>query len=136
MNKLCRRLQTLTLIQGGGIGWNGATTCASGLKCEKINDYYFQCIPGTGGSDPDPEPTQPTTPSPTGGSNTGTGLDGKFKAKGKLYFGTEIDHYHLSNNALITIVKREFGQVTPENSMKWDALERKSFRFMIQELNI
>ncbi|KAH7245508.1 family F xylanase [Fusarium tricinctum] len=117
--------------QCGGIGWNGATTCASGLKCEKINDYYFQCIPGTGGSDPDPEPTQPTTPSPTGGSNAGTGLDGKFKAKGKLYFGTEIDHYHLNNNPLITIVKREFGQVTPENSMKWDAIEpsRNSFSF-------
>jgi endo-1,4-beta-xylanase len=117
--------------QCGGSGWNGATTCASGLKCEKINDFYFQCIPGTGGSNPDPEPTQPTTPAPTGGNSAATGLDGKFKAKGKLYFGTEIDHYHLNNNPLITIVKREFGQVTPENSMKWDAIEpsRNQFSF-------
>ena len=52
---------------GGGIGWSGATTCVSGKikdsddprgyiltrssttghTCNKINDYYFQCVPGT-----------------------------------------------------------------------------------------
>ncbi|KAF8427727.1 cellobiohydrolase II [Tirmania nivea] len=33
--------------QCGGIGWTGATTCASGSVCTKQNDYYFQCLPGT-----------------------------------------------------------------------------------------
>lgn len=54
-----------------------------------------------------------------------SGLNAKFKAKGKQYFGTEMDQYHLNNNALTTIVKNDFGQVTCENSMKWDATERE-----------
>ncbi|KAL4727994.1 hypothetical protein ACLX1H_004701 [Fusarium chlamydosporum] len=114
--------------QCGGQGWSGSKTCQSGLTCEKINDYYYQCVPGSGGTTPT-EPEQP--PSNGGGNNAATGLDGKFKAKGKLYFGTEIDHYHLNNNPLMTIVKREFGQVTAENSMKWDAIEpsRNQFTF-------
>ncbi|KAI0410071.1 PHB depolymerase family esterase [Xylaria palmicola] len=30
--------------QCGGIGWNGATTCASPYTCQKLNDYYSQCL--------------------------------------------------------------------------------------------
>ncbi|WYZ39776.1 hypothetical protein EsH8_IV_000117 [Colletotrichum jinshuiense] len=30
--------------QCGGIGFTGATTCQSGLTCQKQNDYYSQCI--------------------------------------------------------------------------------------------
>ncbi|GKT49818.1 endo-1,4-beta-xylanase 1 [Colletotrichum spaethianum] len=30
--------------QCGGIGFTGATTCQTGLTCEKQNDYYSQCI--------------------------------------------------------------------------------------------
>ncbi|KAJ4012529.1 hypothetical protein NW752_008227 [Fusarium irregulare] len=113
--------------QCGGIDWNGAKTCQSGLKCEKINDYYYQCVPGSGGSDP--TPTEPEQPPTNGGGNAATGLDAKIRAKGKIYFGTEIDHYHLNNNPLTTIVKREFGQVTHENSMKWDAIEPSRGQF-------
>lgn len=81
-------------------------------------------MPGSG--NPPPVTTTGSTPTPTGGgSSGGSGLHNKFKAKGKLYFGTEIDHYHLNNNALTTIVKNSFGQVTHENSLKWDATERK-----------
>jgi hypothetical protein len=90
--------------------------------------WYSQCIPGSGGGNP--TTTRGTTPTtttrgttPTSGSG-GSGLHNKFKAKGKLFFGTEIDHYHLNNNPLTTIVKNSFGQVTNENSMKWDAIER------------
>ncbi|CZT11517.1 hypothetical protein WAI453_004578 [Rhynchosporium graminicola] len=59
------------------------------------------------------------------------GLDSEFKAKGKLYFGAEIDSYNLNNAPLINIVKKDFGQVTCENSMKWDATEpsRGNFNF-------
>lgn len=83
-------------------------------------------MPGSGGGNP--APTTPTTPTPTnggGGGGGGNSLHEKFKAKGKLFFGTEIDHYHLNNNPLTTIVKNTFGQITHENSMKWDAIERK-----------
>jgi len=30
--------------QCGGQGWQGSGTCASGLTCNKQNDYYHQCI--------------------------------------------------------------------------------------------
>ncbi|KAK3290199.1 endo-xylanase [Chaetomium fimeti] len=108
--------------QCGGQGWSGSTSCVSGTKCEKVNDWYSQCVPGSGSTDPPPT---------GGGGNAATGLHEGFTAKGKLYFGTEIDHYHLNNNALTTIVKDTFGQVTNENSMKWDAIEpsRNQFSF-------
>lgn len=96
------------------------------------SDWYSQCVPGSGGEQPsEPQPiTTTSNPAPTGGNGNGggaaaSGLNGKFKAKGKEYFGTEIDHYHLNNNALMNIVKSDFGQVTCENSMKWDAIERE-----------
>ncbi|KAH7380277.1 glycosyl hydrolase family 10-domain-containing protein [Phaeosphaeria sp. MPI-PUGE-AT-0046c] len=119
--------------QCGGTGWSGSTTCVSGATCSKINDFYSQCVQGSGSSNP-------STGSGSGsgnGGNTAVGaaaagsLHDKFKAKGKQYFGTEIDHYHLSNSALMTVAKNSFGQVTHENSMKWDAIEpsRGSFNW-------
>jgi endo-1,4-beta-xylanase len=116
--------------QCGGQGWTGPTTCASGSVCQKGNDWYSQCVPGSGSPAPGTS-TGGSSPAPTGGGSSGSGLHNKFKAKGKLYYGTEIDHYHLSNNALTTIVKNDFGQVTAENSMKWDAIEpsRNQFSF-------
>nr|AGG68961.1 XynC [Humicola insolens] len=126
--------------QCGGIGWNGPTTCVSGATCTKINDWYHQCLPGGNNNNPPPATTSQWTPPPAqtssnpppnnggGGGNT---LHEKFKARGKQYFGTEIDHYHLNNNQLMEIARREFGQITHENSMKWDATEpsRGSFSF-------
>jgi pyruvate/2-oxoglutarate dehydrogenase complex dihydrolipoamide acyltransferase (E2) component len=32
---------------GGGSNWTGETACASGFSCQKQNDWYSQCIPGT-----------------------------------------------------------------------------------------
>ncbi|KAF6752034.1 hypothetical protein DFP72DRAFT_905893 [Ephemerocybe angulata] len=32
--------------QCGGVGWSGATTCISGYSCNKLNDFYSQCLPG------------------------------------------------------------------------------------------
>lgn len=88
-----------------------------------FSDYYSQCIPGSAQA---PTTTQGNSnPAPTGGSGTKGELNDKFKAKGKLYFGTEIDSYHLNNAALTTIVKNDFGQITNENSLKWDATERE-----------
>lgn len=83
-------------------------------------------MPGSGGNPPTTT-TDNSSPTPTGGNGGGggSGLDDKFTAKGKLYFGTEIDHYHLNNNPLTTIAKDSFGQITHENSMKWDAIERE-----------
>lgn len=30
--------------QCGGIGWTGSGSCVSGTSCNKINDYYSQCL--------------------------------------------------------------------------------------------
>ena len=32
--------------QCGGNRWNGPKTCVSGARCEEINPWYFQCLPG------------------------------------------------------------------------------------------
>jgi endo-1,4-beta-xylanase len=104
-------------------GFFSPSSLVSNAVC---SDWYSQCTPGSGGgSNPTTTAGGGGTPTTTrsGGAATGTGLNDKFKAKGKTYFGTEIDHYHLSNTALTNIVKSSFGQVTCENSMKWDAIE-------------
>ncbi|KAF3902691.1 Endoglucanase-5 [Arthrobotrys entomopaga] len=34
--------------QCGGVGWTGPTTCVSWFTCVYRNDYYSQCVPGSG----------------------------------------------------------------------------------------
>lgn len=52
-----------------------------------------------------------------------TSLDALMKAKGKLYFGTCTDQGRLTTGKSAAVIQADFGQVTPENSMKWDATE-------------
>jgi endoglucanase len=60
--------------QCGGIGWSGATTCVGGYSCSKINDYYSQCVPGSGGGGATPTSSPPSqTSSPGGGNGGGNG---------------------------------------------------------------
>ncbi|TBU49701.1 beta-glucosidase [Dichomitus squalens] len=52
--------------QCGGIGWTGATTCVAGAVCTELNDYYFQCLPGSSTSSaPATTPSTSTTPPST-----------------------------------------------------------------------
>ncbi|KAJ3039109.1 Endo-1,4-beta-xylanase F3 [Rhizophlyctis rosea] len=125
--------------QCGGQGWSGATTCVSGYSCVYSNPWYSQCIPGSSGGNPTTTTRQQvttttrpptTTTNPSSGGSSGT-LDGRMKAKGKKYWGNILDYNTINNAAVTSVLKTEFGQVTPENSMKWDATEpqRGSFSF-------
>ena len=48
-----------------------------------------------------------------------------FQSKGKKYVGVATDENRLTANTNAAIIEADFGQVTPGNSMKWDATERK-----------
>jgi len=127
--------------QCGGIGFSGSTTCVSGYTCKYSNPYYSQCLPGTASATPtttarttsttSTSTSAASTPTSTGTPSTGSGLDAKIKAKGKLYFGTAVDQNTLSVSQIDSIVKAEFGVVTPENSMKWDSTESTQGSFTL-----
>ncbi|PPQ67658.1 hypothetical protein CVT25_012686 [Psilocybe cyanescens] len=104
--------------QCAGINYTGSTVCDAGTTCVFVNNYYSQCQPG--GS---PVPTTTfnpgssttvtsTTPIPT---NPGSGLNGKFVARGKKFWGTCADSSLLNNAANTAIIKSDFGQLTPVN---------------------
>ncbi|EMD33933.1 glycoside hydrolase family 10 protein [Gelatoporia subvermispora B] len=123
--------------QCGGIGWTGPTTCDSGSSCVVSNPYYSQCLPGAGSA---PSSTA-SPPSPTnsaglpGSTSTVNGLNALAKTQGKLYLGTATDNPELTDTAYTTILDNNmmFGQLTPANSMKWDATEPEPGTFTFTE---
>ncbi|CAA7269601.1 unnamed protein product [Cyclocybe aegerita] len=114
--------------QCGGNGWTGPTTCIAGYTCTYSNPWYSQCLPGTAST-----AVSTTTSAPTSTATSSAGLAVVAKSAGKLYFGSATDNPELSDAPYIAILSdtKEFNQITPGNSMKWDATEpsRGTFRF-------
>ncbi|EKM52184.1 glycoside hydrolase family 10 protein [Phanerochaete carnosa HHB-10118-sp] len=150
MVKLSASLATLTALiplaaaqaaewgQCGGIGWTGATACVSGTTCVESNPYYSQCLPGAASV----APSSPGGAAPSGTSSgslpTGTStakLNTLAKAASKLYFGTATDNPELTDTGYTAILddNTQFGQITPANSMKWDAIEPEQGVFTFTE---
>ncbi|KAH8128188.1 endo-1,4-beta-xylanase [Trichoderma asperellum] len=50
-------------------------------------------------------------------------IDQRFKNRGRIYFGTATDRGLLQRDRNAAIIQANLGQVTPENSMKWQSLE-------------
>lgn len=143
------------------MNWYGDSTCTSGWYCSKINDWYSQCIQGSGNGGSNPAPAssaavKPTTmatvviPAQTSKAATGSPpqstskpgangnnclLDQRFKAKGKKYFGVATDQGLLQKGQNAQIIIDNFGQVSPENSMKWDATEGTQNQFTLNTAN-
>lgn len=97
----------------------------SGWTCVYSNDWYSQCLPGNngggGGNNPAPTPTSSNPSTPTGGNGGGNGgvcsIDEKWKARGanKKFIGVATDQGLLGRTQNADIIKKYFGQVTPEN---------------------
>ncbi|KAL1953814.1 hypothetical protein VTO42DRAFT_2141 [Malbranchea cinnamomea] len=56
-------------------------------------------------------------------------LDELIKAKGKEYCGVATDRRLLTSNTNAQIIQANFGQVTPENSMKWESIQPSQGNF-------
>ncbi|RDB25725.1 Endo-1,4-beta-xylanase C [Hypsizygus marmoreus] len=117
--------------QCGGIGWTGPTTCVAGYTCTVGNPYYSQCLPNGTGTTPTSPTGTTTSPASTGTSNAG--LSAVALAAGKKYFGSATDNPELTDTAYVAGLSnvKDFNQITPGNSMKWDATEpsRGTFTF-------
>ncbi|KAK0474876.1 glycoside hydrolase family 10 and carbohydrate-binding module family 1 protein [Armillaria novae-zelandiae] len=110
--------------------------CDAGTTCTVLNAYYSQCLPTSAAPPPQTSvpvstPSAPASPTTSSGPiATGTGgLNGKFVAKGKHFWGSAADQNTINIAANQALLISDFGQarmllgVTPENSMKWDATE-------------
>ncbi len=60
-------------------------------------------------------------------------IDALMKAKGKLYFGTCTDQGRLTGGKNAAIIEANFGQLTPENSMKWESTEKTKGNFTLTQ---
>lgn len=81
--------------------------------------------------------TKPATAKPTSSGANGVkcSIDTEFKAHGKKYIGVATDKGLLTTGQNAQIIIDNFGQVTPENSMKWDATEGTEGQFTLDTAN-
>ncbi|KAF7517332.1 hypothetical protein G7054_g13844 [Neopestalotiopsis clavispora] len=79
--------------QCGGSGWAGATTCISGYSCQYFNDYYSQCVPGTGSVSSTitsaSTTSKPVTTTTTSSPTTKTSSSASAAATGFKWFGVD-----------------------------------------------
>ncbi|KAJ6624523.1 endo-1,4-beta-xylanase C precursor [Mycena sp. CBHHK59/15] len=131
--------------QCGGVYWTGATACIAGWTCclqttsttvstssTVVTSSTVSSTSTVSSSSTVSTSTVSTTTTSTT-APTSTALNAIAQAVGKKYFGSATDNGELSNAAYVAILDDNtmFGQITPANSMKWDATEpsRGTFTF-------
>ncbi|KAJ7806982.1 endo-1,4-beta-xylanase A precursor [Mycena olivaceomarginata] len=121
--------------QCGGSGWTGPTTCVQGSVCTFQNDFYSQCLPD--GTATTTTGSGTTAALPTGTSTVKSNTVAKSLGK-KLYFGSATDNPELTDAAYVATLSDNtlFGQLTPGNSMKWDATEPSRGKLCFMETTI
>ncbi|OAL00347.1 endoxylanase [Phaeosphaeriaceae sp. SRC1lsM3a] len=88
-------------------------------------------VTSTAKPSPTPSPSSPPNVGGSGKHGAKCNLDAAFKAKGKKYIGVATDQGLLQKGSNAEIIQDNFGQVTPENSMKWDATEGSQGSFTL-----
>ncbi|PIL36209.1 hypothetical protein GSI_01870 [Ganoderma sinense ZZ0214-1] len=109
--------------QCGGVGWDGSTTCAAGSVCTALNEYYSQCIPGSGVTSPVPSnsPTPTTTvtdPVPPSTTSTGaTPTGSQIRA-----VEAPVYHFYLQNNGATSALRDSLSLVGAGPWAAWDTV--------------
>ncbi|KAF9447794.1 glycoside hydrolase family 5 protein [Macrolepiota fuliginosa MF-IS2] len=102
----CALAQQAIYAQCGGTDWTGDKTCVTGAVCTAVNDYYYQCLPGTASttatttsSGPTSTPTVPAGGLPfVGGVNMAgydftVATDGSFNGTGSTPPVEQFSHF-------------------------------------------
>ncbi|KAJ7027014.1 endo-1,4-beta-xylanase A precursor [Mycena alexandri] len=115
--------QSTVFGQCGGEGWAGPQTCTPDSVCVFQNPFYSQCLPN-GSATTTAVTTTTGGALPTGTSTAKANTVAKTLG-GKKYFGSATDNPELTDTAYVATLSDNtlFGQITPGNSMKWDATE-------------
>ncbi|KAJ7039317.1 beta-1,4-endoxylanase [Mycena alexandri] len=100
-----------------------STTCTPDSVCVFQNPFYSQCLPN-GSATTTAVTTTTGGALPTGTSTAKANTVAKTLG-GKKYFGSATDNPELTDTAYVATLSDNtlFGQITPGNSMKWDATE-------------
>ena len=110
---------------------DGASSSAAAVQAVATSVSAAAPALSTGSAEaPSANTTTSSSSSESAGKSTDAkGLNALFTAKGKRYYGTCADPGTLGSAQTAEIINADFGQITPENSMKWDALEATRGKF-------
>lgn len=82
--------QNSAYSQCGGQNWSGSTTCVSGFTCQRQNEYYSQCLPGSDNAETTTQATTTTNAGSAESDTTSNGGSSSGSGSGVQYAGVNI----------------------------------------------